>query len=60
MTGHADQALSFSVNMFYSLGSVRALPPFVCVKHQSYSSLRLAAEKCTVLAKKIIGRHHLF
>lgn len=52
MTGHANQALSFSVNMFYSLGSVRALPPFVCVKHQSYSPLRLAAENHTVFGKK--------
>ncbi len=44
MTGCANQALTFSVNMFYSLGSVRALPPFVCVWHWNYHSLHLAAE----------------
>lgn len=43
MTGRANQALSFSVNMFYSFG-VRASPPFFCISHWSYYSLHLAAE----------------
>lgn len=48
MTGLANQALSFSVNMFYSLDSVRASSPFVCVSHWSYSSSQLAAENVCV------------
>ena len=34
MTGQANQTLSFAVNMFYSLDSVRALPPFVCLTQE--------------------------
>lgn len=43
MTGRANQALIFSVNMFYSFG-VRASPPFFCISHWGYYSLHLAAE----------------
>lgn len=43
MTGLANQALSFSVNMFYSSGRVRALVPFVCVWHSSDSSSHMVA-----------------